>query len=130
VESSSEAREGSCARILDLYAAGRAVDRDLSIYLEVASVFLDEAPRMLGAVDAALAGADGAELQRAAHSLKGAAAAVGGARTRECAAALESLARAGDLSGGAVARDALAIALDELIAALRAVVATGRVEGW
>ena len=47
------------------------VDGDASLLADLAQIFLDECPRMLGAIQEAVQRRDAAAIERAAHSLKG-----------------------------------------------------------
>ena len=60
--------------------------------------FLSDCPRLLGDLRAAIACGDGAALEQAAHSLKGAVANFAAAAAVEAAARLEQMGRARDLA--------------------------------
>ena len=67
----------------------------------VLDIFLEDIPKQLDAVKAAMDACDPAALARVAHSIKGAAANIGGEALRETAAEIEQACKAGktDLSG-------------------------------
>ncbi|MCD8139274.1 MAG: Hpt domain-containing protein [Planctomycetaceae bacterium] len=72
-------------------------DRELAA--QVVGVFLNDIPKQLADLDAAIAAADVKTAERVAHSIKGAAATVGGESLRATALDCEQLAREGDLDG-------------------------------
>jgi HPt (histidine-containing phosphotransfer) domain-containing protein len=69
-------------------------DEDLTTTREVIALFLDDAPRRLEAIAAAIEAADAPALALAAHALKGAAGNVGAAALQQESAQLEALAQA------------------------------------
>ena len=74
-------------------------DGDSALLKELAGIFLQECPRMLDEIRAALGAADAKALERAAHTLKGSVGNFAMPGPRETAQSLESLAESGDLSG-------------------------------
>lgn len=70
---------------------------------EVLELFRTEAAARLEAVSAAVAAADAAAVQRAAHAFKGAAGTIGAARLQAACRRLEELGRSGTLTGAAAA---------------------------
>jgi two-component system, sensor histidine kinase and response regulator len=74
-------------------------DGDSELLNELAGVFLQECPRMLDAIRAALHAADSKALERAAHSLKGSVGNFAMPGPWETAQRLELLAKSGQLSG-------------------------------
>ena len=74
-------------------------DGDIELLKELAGIFLQECPRMLDEIRAALGAADSKALERAAHTLKGSVGNFAMPGPRETAQSLESLAESGDLSG-------------------------------
>ncbi len=113
-------REDGPTPCLDRAAALEALDGHREMLAEMVEMFRDEGPRLLAAIDAALAAGQARELRRAAHTLKGSARVVGGLAVGEAARRLEALARAGELDQAASARDGLAHRLEALLAALAA----------
>ncbi|MFC4973110.1 PAS-domain containing protein [Halomonas beimenensis] len=105
---------------LDWQAALDALDGNRELLDEMVEMFLEEAPRLMTEIDAALAAGEARDLRRAAHTLKGSARVVGGLAAGEAAQHLEALAKAGDLARAGEARDTLAERLDELTPALEA----------
>jgi two-component system sensor histidine kinase/response regulator len=64
--------------------------------------FLEDLPRQITALKAALEARDAPGVERQAHTLKGASANVGGERLREVAYEMEQAARAGDLNAAGI----------------------------
>jgi HPt (histidine-containing phosphotransfer) domain-containing protein len=67
-------------------------------FVEIVEAFLSDSTTLVASLDAAVASSNGAELRRAAHSLKATSGAVGAKRLAEAAEVLERLALAGNLS--------------------------------
>jgi len=114
----------SARPLLDMETLVRTVGSE-ELVGEIAALFLEEAPRMVGDVHEALERGDTAALRRALHALEGA---VGNFEPRpvlRTIRALSALARAGRLTGGgaaglaARARRRLARQLDRLGSELR-----------
>lgn len=101
--------------ILNLAAALDRVGGDSELLEEVAKLFLDSAPEMLGEVREAVARHDARAVEWAAHTLKGSVGNFGADAAFQAALRLERMGRAGDLTGS---EDALA-ALETEIARLR-----------
>jgi two-component system sensor histidine kinase/response regulator len=74
-------------------------DGDSELLKELAGIFLQECPRMLDAIRAALGGADSKTLETAAHTLKGSVGNFAASVPWETALRLELLAKSGQLSG-------------------------------
>jgi len=104
--------QGVLAELRALSGAGQ------DLLAEVVGVFVDEAPRQIQALQAALAGGDAALVLRAAHRLKGSANGVGARAMGDVAAAIESAARGGDVGRAAREAQGLAEAFDAARAAL------------
>ena len=68
------------------------------VLLEVLQLFLDEAPRRLERLQAAWREANGHEMQRAAHSLKGSSGNIGAGAMMAVCHRIDDLARAGDVA--------------------------------
>ncbi|MGH3056488.1 MAG: response regulator, partial [Gaiellaceae bacterium] len=79
----------------------RAIDEDGSVLVEVVQMYLDEAPRHVRALHAALNGGDPAELGRIGHAFKSASFNVGAKQVGEACRRLERLGKAGELTGAA-----------------------------
>jgi PAS domain S-box-containing protein len=91
---------------LDRQEALERVGGDAALLRELVEVFLADCPRLWRDIGDALARGDARQLNRAAHTLKGAVSTFGAHTAREAAQHLELLGQKGDLSGaaGAVAR--------------------------
>ena len=84
-------------QVLDLATALARVGGDLELLKEIAALFLDEYPRALDDIHAALANGDAPALERAAHGLKGSVANFGARGAVDAAFQLEQLGKAGKL---------------------------------
>ena len=82
--------------ILDSAAAIERIGNDQELYFEVLEIFLDDAPKQVETLEAALEASDGETATRAAHSIKGASANVGAERLKAVALEMEEAGRAGD----------------------------------
>jgi two-component system sensor histidine kinase/response regulator len=90
------------------------VGGDAQLLGELAQVFLNDCPRLLGELREAVARGDAPALRRAAHTLKGAALNFGDGATADTALRLETMGRTGDLAGAEPARAELERRLDRL----------------
>lgn len=72
---------------------------------EIVSIYLEDTPKRIAELKAALAASDGATFARAAHTIKGSSSNVGAAALRAVAERMEHTSKAGDLAtaGGLVA---------------------------
>ena len=106
-------------------AALESVGGDEAMLRELAEMFFAECPKLMQQIREHIASADGPELRRAAHTLKGSAHVFGAEEAAEAAHRLEEIGRE---SAFADAAEALALLEDEvarLLPALRARIATG-----
>ena len=98
--------------VLDADQVLDRVDGDVALLRELVTMFLEDCPRLLGEIEAALGRRDAEALARAAHTLKGAIGNFDSGTAFEAALRLETLGREGDLSGldadWATLRDAVA----------------------
>ena len=99
------------------------VGGDEELLRELVEVFLEERPRWLAEIDAALAAADARRLQRGAHTVKGSVDNFGARATWEAAFALEQLARSGELDAAPEAATVLRASLGRLEVELQALLA-------
>jgi HPt (histidine-containing phosphotransfer) domain-containing protein len=106
--------------VFDESEALARVGGDRELLRELVGSFLQECPRWLEEVRAAVGRRDPARLRRAAHTLKGALGTLGAAVAFEAAQALETMGRDGDLSGAEEACSVLEEAVRRLDAALPA----------
>lgn len=93
--------DGAADRPVDLAVALRWLGGDHQLLRELVGIFVDDGPKRLEALRAAMTAADGQQLEQIAHSLKGSAAILGAVRLQETALALEESAH-----NGLVRRDA------------------------
>jgi HPt (histidine-containing phosphotransfer) domain-containing protein len=77
----------------DPHAALARLGDDRELYREVLLRFFDDSPASIARIDQAIAGSNGQELHRAAHSYKGLAAMAGAEQLASTSAELESLGR-------------------------------------
>jgi PAS domain S-box-containing protein len=106
------------APVLDWEGAVQSLG-DEALLREMAAMFLDECPKLMAAIDAAIAGGDAPELRRAAHTLKGSAQVVGACAAAQAALALEIIGREGQLQAAPSSRRKLEAELVQLPAVLR-----------
>lgn len=103
---------------LDRAIALEHVGGDEELLQEIASLFLDEYPKTLAEIRAALEGGDPRALERGAHSLKGSVGNFGAATAFQAALRLEMIGRSRNLTGASQAFADLVRALDSLRPAL------------
>lgn len=103
----------------DVGAALAAMGGDAELFAEVAQVLVDEAPRQLARLRAALAAGDLATAHREAHTLKGSLGSFAAQAAQAAAAALESAARDGRREDCRPLYERLAAATGAVLAALR-----------
>jgi signal transduction histidine kinase/DNA-binding response OmpR family regulator len=100
---------------------------DLDLARELASIVLEEQDGWVAAIHHAIEVDDAAELQRMAHTVKGAVSSCGASSAADVALLLERMGRDGDLSSAPRAARTLAESLDRLRPALESF--AGRAEG-
>jgi two-component system sensor histidine kinase/response regulator len=108
----------------DLASAIEKTDGDLELLRELAQVFLEEGPRLLGAVGAALAAGDGEQIWSAAHAVKGSVSNFGATAAVDAAARLEALGRDGRIAGAGPVGHELDAAVQDLRKSLAELVET------
>jgi len=96
---------------------------DRELLAEISRLFVDDAPRHLGRIRAALDVRDGEALGRAAHGLKGAAANFDAEGVVTAARALEEIGRTAEFGEADAAWLALTVETERLISMLRTVIA-------
>jgi len=111
--------------VLDLSEALNRVDGDQELFLTLAELFLQESPKEVAAVRAALGQQDSAGLTAAAHKLKGSVIQMCAPRLFECAKRLEELGRQGALAEASSVSVDLDGCLAEVHDALRGLIAEG-----
>jgi two-component system, sensor histidine kinase and response regulator len=105
-------------QILDLDEAAGHLGGDRELLRDLAATFLDQAPRWMGAIRAALSDRDAGRLAAAAHPLKGSLGTFAAKPAFAAAQRLESLGRAGTLEGGPEALECLEREMARLTPAL------------
>ncbi|MFQ6096531.1 MAG: response regulator [Armatimonadota bacterium] len=103
---------------LDVDEALRKVEGDMQLLAELAEVFLEDYPRLLGELRSHVVTRRPDGVQRAAHALKGSAGNFAANGVYEAALRLETIGRDGDLSDADQALAVLEAELDRLHAAL------------
>ncbi|MBN7796641.1 YfiR/HmsC family protein [Parahaliea mediterranea] len=103
---------------LDWRGALRNLEGDEELLHELADMFLEQYPGMLKTLEEAVANEAAAELQRAAHALKGSAQLIGGTAAAASALTLEKIGRSGDPAAAPPALHELRDNLERLKAAL------------
>ncbi len=83
--------------VLDAEAALARLDGDRELFLEIAGLFIEDAPRLETQMREALLEGDSEKLSFAAHTLKGALANFCASATYEAAKKMEAFARQGDM---------------------------------
>src|SRR5262245_27970883 len=106
------------SHIYDYVGSLRRMGDDRGLFQEMVELLRADAPPLLAAVRAAQHEGDAANMQRAAHTLKGLASNFGAPRAITAATALEKMAKAQQSDGMPAAIQELEESLDELIAAL------------
>jgi PAS domain S-box-containing protein len=109
--------------VLDRTVALARADGDETLLADLAKLLLEESPKMLAAVQAAVSEGDARRLERAAHSLKGAVSTFAAHASVEAAVRLERLGRAGDLAEAPQAYAALEAQIEKLRTALQSLAA-------
>jgi HPt (histidine-containing phosphotransfer) domain-containing protein len=93
--------------VLDREALMDRVGGDVEFLQEIAGLFQEDCPKLMGEIRAAVSAGDPHGLERAAHTLKGSVSNFGAEMARLAAFRLESMGRAGDLSPAGEAYAAL-----------------------
>lgn len=90
--------DGSAERPVDLRVALRWLGGDRRLLRELVGIFVDDGPKRLEALRAAMMTRDVQQLEQIAHSLKGSASILGAARLRDAAHVLEEGVQAGQVA--------------------------------
>jgi CheY-like chemotaxis protein len=97
----------------DLASAIEKTDGDLELLRELAQVFLEEGPRLLGAIGEAIAGGAGEPIRLAAHAVKGSVSNFGATAAVDAAVRLEALGKDGRIAeAGPVGHELIAAVQD------------------
>lgn len=111
--------------IFNLDEALARVDDDMEFLCTLMTMLLEQAPNDLVAIQAAIAAGDPAAVARTAHHLKGAVLQFSSPALYESLKELEGLGRAGRLSDAAPVYAHVETGLQQLLDALRAILAKG-----
>jgi HPt (histidine-containing phosphotransfer) domain-containing protein len=84
--------------VLDLELALSRVGGDKQLLREIAVLFMEECPRAIAEIQAAVASGDAAKLENAAHALKGSVANFGARNAVETSFSLEQMGRTNQMS--------------------------------
>lgn len=87
----------SPSQVIDREALLDRLGGDQEFLQEIASLFLEDCPKLLADIRTAVSSEDARGLEHAAHALKGSVANFGAEAARQAAFRLEALGRAGDL---------------------------------
>jgi HPt (histidine-containing phosphotransfer) domain-containing protein len=101
---------------VDLAVAMRWLGGDRRLLSELVGIFVDDGPKRLQAIHAALTEADVQQIEHAAHNLKGSAAILGATRLQTAALALEDAAHDGHTEDGPDLVAQIAREMDRVIA--------------
>jgi len=101
---------------VDLAVAMRWLGGDQQLLSELVGIFIDDGPKRLQAIRAALTASNVREVEHVAHSLKGSAAILGATRLQTAALALEDAAHDGNTENGPDLVSAIARELDRVMA--------------
>jgi len=103
-------------RPVDLAVAMRWLGGDRLLLSELVTIFVDDGPKRLQAIRAALTASDVRQVEHVAHSLKGSAAILGATQLQTAALALEDAAHDGHTENGSDLVAQIARELDRVMA--------------
>jgi len=92
--------DAAAERPVDLAVALHWLGGDRRLLRELVGIFVEDSPKRLDALRAAMTAADVQQLEQIAHSLKGSASILGAGRLRDAAQALEEATHDGPLENG------------------------------
>ena len=101
-------------KVCDITALLARFEGDENLVQELAGLFLDDSPSLLGKIREAVESSDSPSLERAAHALKGSVSNFCAQRTHEAAIRLEEIGRSGDAGEAQPALEHLERSLHEL----------------
>jgi len=103
-------------RPVDLAVAMRWLGGDRRLLCELVGIFVDDGPKRIQAIRAALTASDVRQVEQVAHSLKGSASILGATRLQTAALALEDAAHDGHTEDGPALVAQIAGELDKVMA--------------
>ena len=101
---------------VDLSVALRWLGGDRGLLSELVKIFVEDSPKRLQAIRAALTASDVRQVEQVAHSLKGSASILGATQLQSAALALEDAAHDGHTENGPVLVGHIARELEKVIA--------------
>jgi HPt (histidine-containing phosphotransfer) domain-containing protein len=110
---------------IDAEALKNRVDGDLDLLRDLAALFAEEAPRLLGQIELAIQQDSAIELEKASHKMKGSVLQFSAAAAASAALELEQKGRSGSLAGAGVMLDRLKDEIALLEEALRTMLSDG-----
>ncbi|MCB0344818.1 MAG: Hpt domain-containing protein [Bdellovibrionales bacterium] len=113
------------SKVLDEADALQRLGDDKELYLELLQVFQDESDSMYGAVKEAVASGNPDQIDRAAHTLKGACSNISAVEARELAMQIERAGKNSDMSKAAELLPLLGAALASVTAESQRLIQAG-----
>jgi HPt (histidine-containing phosphotransfer) domain-containing protein len=110
---------------IDAEALKNRVDGDLDLLRDLAALFAEEAPRLLGQIELAIQRGSAIELEKASHKMKGSVLQFSAAAAASAALELEQKGRSGSVAGAEVMLDGLRNEIALLEEALRTMLSNG-----
>jgi HPt (histidine-containing phosphotransfer) domain-containing protein len=110
---------------IDAEALKNRVDGDLDLLRDLAALFAEEAPRLLGQIELAIQRGSAIELEKASHKMKGSVLQFSAAAAASAALELEQKGRSGSVAGAEVMLDGLRNEITLLEEALRTMLSNG-----
>ena len=110
---------------IDAEALKNRVDGDLDLLRDLAALFAEEAPRLLGQIELAIQQGSAIELEKASHKMKGSVLQFSAAAAASAAFELEQKGRSGSVAGAGVMLDRLKDEIALLEEALRTMLSDG-----
>jgi len=110
---------------IDAEALKNRIDGDLDLLRDLAALFAEEAPRLLGQIELAIQQGSAIELEKASHKMKGSVLQFSAAAAASAALELEQKGRSGSVAGAGVMLDRLRVEVALLEEALRTMLSGG-----
>ena len=110
---------------IDAEALKNRVDGDLDLLRDLAALFAEEAPRLLGQIELAIQQGSAIELEKASHKMKGSVLQFSAAAAASAALELEQKGRSGSVAGAGEMLDRLKDEIALLEEALRTMLSGG-----
>jgi HPt (histidine-containing phosphotransfer) domain-containing protein len=110
---------------IDAEALKNRVDGELELLRDLAALFAEEAPRLLGQIELAIQQDSAIELEKASHKMKGSVLQFSAAAAASAALELEQKGRSGSVAGAGVMLDRLKDEIALLVEALRTMLSDG-----